>query len=171
MDAWFALHIHSRREKLIQSALESHGLAQFLPTYKLRKSRSQVVEKSLFPGYLFSRFNPVRRLPVLLIPGVLRILSDEFSRPIPVPDEEIERLRAAVASLLPISPWQYTAQGERVSIESGPMAGYEGIVQRMKSANSCRVILTVELLRRSVAVEVDADALRPLKPQPLRLAA
>lgn len=147
-----------RHEVLVTDHLSGKGYEWFLPLYKSRKRWSDRVKESelpLFPGYLFCRFNPQDRLPILKTPGVTQIVG--YNRiPVAVDENEIEAIRALVDSGVPNFPCAYLDVGSRVRIESGALRGIEGILTDLKGKR--RLVLSVTLLQRSVAVEIDSDA-------------
>jgi transcription antitermination factor NusG len=160
---WYAVQVHSRKEQLIASQLETRSLECFLPKYKsLRKwsDRTKEVEQALFPGYVFCRFDYDQRQPVVTTTGVLQIVGNG---PTPIADSEITALQAAVASGLSSQPWPYLEVGERVRVTYGHLAGLEGILVNFKGNH--RVVLSVTLLQRSVAMEVDLSWLTPVPEQ------
>lgn len=153
---WFALHVRSRREKCVADHLLGKGYELFLPLYECRKrwsDRIRQVEAPLFPGYLFCRFNPLNRLPILKTPWVIRVVGYNHS-PIPVDETEISAIRALVASGVPSQPCPFLKVGDRVRIESGPLRGLEGILTKFKGTH--RLVVSIALLQRSVAVEIDS---------------
>lgn len=158
---WFALQVRTRHEAGVAAHLQGMGYEDFLPLYKTRtrwSDRTKEVETPLFPGYLFCRFDPQNRLPILKTPGVIQIVG--YSRqPIPVEETEIDAIQALVASGIPSQPWPYLEVGEKVRIESGPLRGREGILMEFKGTH--RLILSVALLQRSVAVEIEAALVKP----------
>lgn len=161
-ELWFALQTRRNREKIVGEILRGKGYEEFVPTYRSRRKwsdRLKELELPLFPGYVFCRFNPSRRLPVLTTPGVLSVVG-HGRVPVPVEDAEIEAIRSVVASHLRLEPWPYLCVGEWVAIESGSLAGLSGILLEVRK--SCRLVVSVNLLQRSVAVEVDRDWVRPL---------
>jgi transcription antitermination factor NusG len=163
---WYAVRTAGGREKAVASQLQSKGYEEFLPLYRSRRQwcdRVKELEMALFPGYLFCRFDFNHRLPILITPGVQMIVGTG-KLPTPVSDAEIEALRRVIASGAPAEPHEYLAVGQRVRIREGSLAGIEGILAEAK--NSWRMILSVELLRRSVAVEVDRAVLSPVGPPP-----
>lgn len=165
---WFAVRTAAGREKAVAGQLQSKGYEEFLPLYRSRRQwcdRVKELETALFPGYLFCKFDFNQRLPILITPGVQMIFGAGML-PTPVSDAEIEALRRVIASGAPAEPHDYLAVGQRVRIREGSLAGVEGILAEAK--NSWRMVLSVELLRRSVAVEVDRAALAPVGPSPLR---
>ena len=122
---------------------------------------SKDLDAPLFPGYIFGWFPLRDRVRVVRTPGVVRIVG--FAGfPAPVTEQEIEDGRAALDSRLPIGPWPYLPKaGGRVRIERGPLRGVEGTLLREGSA--LRLALGVELLQRSLAVEVDSEMIGPIR--------
>ncbi len=152
---WYALQCWLRKESLIAAQLEGQGFECFLPKYKSVREwsdRKKEVEQPLFPGYLFCRFDYTRRRPVVVTPGVLQIVGCGRT-PMPIEDREIEAIQIAVASGIPSQPWPYLEVGEKVRIHTGKLSGLEGILVNFKGNH--RVVLSVSLLQRSVALEVD----------------
>jgi transcription antitermination factor NusG len=158
---WFAVRTAAGREKSVASQLQSKGYETFLPLYRSKRQwcdRVKELELALFPGYLFGRFDFNQRLPILITPGVQMIVGTG-KLPTPVGDAEMEALRRVIESGTPAEPHDYLSAGQRVRIRAGALAGLEGILVEAK--NSWRMILSVDLLRRSVAVEVDRAVLAP----------
>jgi len=140
---------------MIAAQLEGQGFECFLPKYKsLREwsDRKKEVEQPLFPGYLFCRFDYSQRRPVVVTPGVLQVVGCGRT-PTPIEDREMEAIQIAVASGVPGQPWPYLEVGEKVRIHTGKLSGLEGILVNFKGNH--RVVLSVTLLQRSVALEVD----------------
>jgi transcription antitermination factor NusG len=165
---WFALQVRTRQEAGVAQQLNGQGYERFLPLYKLRKrwsDRIKEVDAPLFPGYLFCRFNPQDRLPILKTPGVIQIVGFN-NGPAVVDESEIRSIQTLVATGAPHQPWPFLATGDRVRIESGPLLGLEGILIDVKRVH--RLILSVTLLQRSVAVEIDSalvTAISPTRPR------
>src|SRR5208282_196620 len=154
---WFALQVRSRFEKNVASFLDGKGYEWFLPTYRSRRrwsDRMKDVELPLFPGYLFCRFNPQERLPILKTPGLISIVSTA-KIPTAVDEAEIVALRTLVSSGLPRQPWPYLQVGQRVRIEYGALSGLEGILLQHKGHD--RIVLSVTLLQRSVSAEIESS--------------
>jgi len=152
---WFALQVRGQYENIVTAHLGGMGYEWFLPLYKSRRrwsDRYKEMEQPLFPGYLFCRLNPLNRLPILMIPGVARIVGIAKS-PIAIDETEITAIQAAIRSGLPSQPWPFLQIGRRVRIECGPLCGLEGILLNFKGEH--RLVLSVTLLQRSVAVDVD----------------
>jgi transcription antitermination factor NusG len=160
---WYALTVKPRHERATARSLDSKGLEQFSPLYRARRrwcDRIKELETELFPGYVFCRFSYEERLLVLKTPGVTSIVGFG-GRPVAVDDREIEAIRAVVASGLPVQPWPYLRVGQRVRIEQGCLEGVVGIVLRDRDA--FRVLINVEILQRTVAVEIDRSLLTPIE--------
>lgn len=159
---WFAIQVKARCEKVVAHALHCKGYEEFLPLCHARRcwsDRVRDVELPLFPGYLFCRLDPSRRLPVLTTPGVGAIVSCGRA-PAPVDPAEVEAIQNVVRSGAPAAPWPYLDIGERVRIEAGPLRGLEGILLRLK--NSQRLVVGVRLLQRSIAVEIEEGWVVPV---------
>jgi len=147
--------VRSNREKTASLLLENVGYECFLPTSKYRRrwsDRMKETEVPLFPGYLFCRMNPHNRLPVLMTPGVIQIVG-VGTTPIPVEEGEIAAIQRVGKSGLSTMPWPYLEVGDAVRIEDGPLRGMNGLIVKIKSG--LKLVLSVSLLQRSVAVEVD----------------
>jgi len=167
---WFALQVRTRYERNVASILSGKGYEWFLPTYMSRRrwsDRVKELELPLFPGYLFCRFNPLERLPILKTPGLISIVGTAKT-PIPVEASEITALRTLVTSDLSRQPWPYLKVGQRVRIECGALAGLEGILLQVKGRD--RIILSVSLLQRSVAAEIESSWVTPIHSHPLKRA-
>lgn len=158
---WFAIQVRTQHERGVAEFLGGKGYEWFLPVYKCRKrwsDRVKEVEIPLFPGYLFCRFNPLERLPILKTPGVFRIVG--YNRqPTPVDDGEIRSIQTLVSSGVPNQPWPFLHVGDKVLIESGPLRGAQGILTDFKGKH--RLIISITLLQRAVAVEIDSALVAP----------
>jgi transcription antitermination factor NusG len=168
---WFALRVKPRFEKSVATITRHKGYEEFLPLYQCRRrwsDRFQSVELPLFPGYIFCQLNPEFRLPLLMIPGALHFIG--IGRiPAPIDDEEIAVLQAAMRSGLWAEPWPFLDVGQRVRLAEGPLAGLEGLLIQVRKKH--RIIVSVTLLKRSVAVEIEHHWIRPLdcnRNEPLR---
>jgi transcription antitermination factor NusG len=164
---WFALHVKPRHERAVEEQLRARLLEGYSPYYLARRrwsDRVKAVEFPLFPRYVFCRFCFEDRLKVISLPSVVSIVGFGGS-PCPIPDGDVEMVKSMVASGLPVMPWPSLRIGERVRVCHGPLSGLEGILTRQKAAY--RVVVTVELLQRAVAVEVERDLIEPV-PAPKR---
>ena len=168
---WFALRVRSNCEKVVAASLKGRGYEEFLPLYRKLSRRAgpaKEIELPLFPGYVFGAFDVNRRLPVLTIPGVLHVVG--VGRvPEPIDREEMLAIERFVESGLAVEPWPFLKTGEGVLVERGPLAGLEGILVQIKSSH--RLVVSLSLLQRSVAVEIDGVCVRPLAPTTVRASA
>ncbi len=167
---WYALQVRSRRENLVSAHMSGQGIECFLPLYKsVRRwsDRIKELEQPLFPGYLFCRFDFQYRRPLLMTPGVIQIVGVGRT-PMPVDDTELEAVRQAVLSGLPNQPWPYLEIGERVRVKYGSLTGLEGVLVNFKGGH--RVVLSVTLLQRSVAMEIDLEWVTPVRESQTRRA-
>lgn len=159
---WYALRVRSRSEASVAAYLRNQGLEAFLPTYEDTRrwsDRLRRVELPLFPGYLFCRFDPLERLPILKAPGVIHVVG-VGRQPVPVDDAEIAAVQMIVRSGLPRQPWPYLQVGQRVRVESGALSGLEGVLLSLKGEH--RVVVSVTLLQRSVSLEIERSWARPI---------
>jgi transcription antitermination factor NusG len=160
---WFAVRVRSNYERTAAVHLRERGYEEFSPSYKVERrwsDRKKTIEKFLFPGYVFSRLDPLNRLPVLTVPGVVGLVG-LGKTPSPIPDHEIENIRTMVQSGLLVQPWPFLEVGQRVVIERGPLTSVEGILQDIKG--KFRLVVSIALLQRSVSAEVDRDWVRPVR--------
>jgi len=159
---WFALRVRSRYEHTVATHLQGRGYESFLPLYTCRRrwsDRFKEIELPLFPGYVFCQFDSLNRLPILSIPGVVHVVG--FGKtPVPIDESEITAIQAAVKSGLPSLPWPFLEIGHRVRIEYGPLCGVQGILLGFRGHQ--RLVLSVTLLKRSVAVHVDEAWVQPM---------
>ena len=153
-----------RHEMSVADHLQGKSYEWFLPLYKTRRrwsDRVKEVSSPLFPGYLFCRFNPHDRLPILKTPGVTQIVGYNHV-PVPVDEHEIEAIRRLIASGVPNFPCAFLEVGSKVRIETGALRGLEGMLTELKGKR--RLVLSITLLQRSVAVEIDSDAVSVVRP-------
>ena len=159
---WFAVRVRSRAEKTTEASLVSRGFEIFCPTYEERRPYSDRVKKlasPLFPGYLFCKLDWADRLPVLSTPNVDYIVGFG-EEPTPVSAQEIASLQSLVEAGVEYQPHPYLKVGQRVRLEAGPLANLEGVLVNTRGVN--RLVVSVSLLQRSVATEVDSASVRPL---------
>jgi transcription antitermination factor NusG len=158
---WFAVWTRSRHENTVLQQLQEKQIEAFLPTctrWSRWKDRKKKIEWPLFPGYCFTRIDPMASLPVLKCSGVVSLISSD-GRPLPIPNEEIEAIRTLVTSELRYDPCPLIQEGARVEVVWGPLRGVVGRLVR-KGAHA-RLVLAVDLIGRAVSVEVDAADVRP----------
>ncbi len=161
---WFALRVRSKHEQVASLHLRSRGYEEFSPSYKVERQwsdRKKTSDQSLFPGYVFCRLDAHDRLPVLTVPGVVGIVGFGDG-PTSIPEEEVGRVRTMLNSGLVVMPWPFLRIGQTVLIERGPLSGVEGILQEVKG--KCRLVVSINLLQRSVSSEIDRAWVRPVKP-------
>ncbi|OFW37985.1 MAG: hypothetical protein A3J28_04420 [Acidobacteria bacterium RIFCSPLOWO2_12_FULL_60_22] len=154
-EAWHALHTRYQHEKVVAELLTRQGFETFLPLYTTVhrwKDRTKRLSLPLFPCYVFLRGGFDRRLQILKTPGVHAIV-ESAGRPGVIPELEIAAIQRAVENSLRIKPHPFLETGDWVKIKSGPLVGLEGILVRKQ--DQLRLVLSVEMLGRSVAVEVD----------------
>jgi transcription antitermination factor NusG len=159
--SWYALYTCPRHEKRVVQQIEQHRISCFLPLYRsVRrwKDRRKELELALFPGYVFVRIALQDRLRVLQLASVVRFVSFN-GRPLPLPLGEMEALMNGLRSGVRAEPHPYLTVGRRVRVKHGPLAGSQGILVRRK--DKFRVVLSLELIMRSVAVEVDEADVEP----------
>jgi transcription termination/antitermination protein NusG len=160
---WRVLWTHSNAEQLVYDQLAKKEFELFLPTVEAWCRRGGIRRLSrlpLFRGYLFLRhaMNKAAYLEVCKARGLVRVLGDRWDRLETVPDSEIAAIQRLVASRLPMLPHPYLREGQRVRITRGPLADVEGILVRMNPKKGLLVV-SVNLLQRSVAVQLDCTAL------------
>jgi transcription antitermination factor NusG len=160
--SWFGMRVRSNFERVAAQHLESRGFEPYCPSYKTEKlwsDRKKIVDQVLFPGYLFCRLDLQQRIHAMTVPGVVGLVG--FGQTFPaIPEVEIERVRAMVDSGLPVMPWPFLREGQRVLIERGPLAGVEGTL--LQSKGQFRLVVSISLLQRSVSAEIDRRWVRPI---------
>ena len=162
--AWHALYTRHQHEKAIAHALSNKGFEVFLPLYSAThpwKDRNKQLLLPLFPCYVFLRGGLERRLDFMTTPGI-HMLITSGGRPAVVPDEEIYAVRQLVEKAERVDPHPFLRSGDRVRVKSGPLIGVEGILVRKK--NLFRLVVSVEILGKSAAAEVDASMVERINP-------
>lgn len=160
---WFAAYVNSRHEKAVVRQLDERCVESFLPLYQAThrwKNGRHQVQLPLFPGYVFVRLASPERSKVLQVPGVSYIVSNH-GIPTPLPHLEIEALRNALKHGVVAQPYPYLKIGTRVEVRKGPMEGVVGVLQRWRG--QYRVVISVDLIMQSVAVEVDVSDVAPIR--------
>jgi transcription antitermination factor NusG len=167
---WYAIRVKPRHEKMVSTVLKNKGFDAFLPVYRQRRMygrRLKELEFPLFDGYVFCKFDPLLRLPILMTPSVIYIVSNG-QNVAPIAENEIAALQRAVDSHLALEPHEYLEIGDCVTITEGVLRGLNGILVKLKKSS---LILSITLLRRSVAVEVDPASVASNAPSGRALAA
>lgn len=152
---WYVLYTCVHHEKKVAEQISRRNFSCFLPLYRTVrrwKDRRKELELALFPGYVFVRMSLQHKLKVLELPGVVNLVSFN-GQPAVLPANEIEALRDRLSKSLKVEPHPYLRRGRRVRVRTGALEGLEGIVVRRK--DRCRVVFSIDLIQRSLAVEVD----------------
>ncbi len=161
---WYAAYTCANHEKRVREQLEQRSVESFLPVYETVrrwKDRRMRLQLPLFPGYVFVRMVIVDRLRVLQVPGVVRLVG--FNGQLAaLPDEEIEALKKGLAGGVHAQPHPFLTAGRRVRVKRGPFEGSQGILLRRKG--KLRLVLSIELIVRSVVIDIDIADVEPLIP-------
>jgi transcription antitermination factor NusG len=156
------LYVRSRHEKTVENSLRVKGYSVFSPSYRTKRKRVDriaEIEVALFPGYVFCQFDTNKRLPILMTPGVVGVVS-RGNRAEPVDDREIASIRTVALAGRPVQPWPFLRIGQRIRLQAGPLAGAEGIFLRVK--DECHLVVSITLLQRAVSVVIENEAVAPL---------
>lgn len=159
---WYAAYTCARHEKRVAEQLRARSIDTFLPLYRAGrrwKNGPAIVHLPLFPGYVFVRIALRDRREVLHVPSVVRLVGFD-GQPAAIPDQEIEGLQQLLAGALRAEPHPYLSVGRRVRVRGGPLEGTEGVILRRK--NSAKLVISLELIQRSVAVELEEAYLQPV---------
>jgi len=159
---WYVAQTRSRHEKRVAQQMERKGIEHFLPLYEAVsrwKDRRVRLKLPLFTGYIFARFHLGERLRTLEIPGVARLVGFGGT-PMALPNSDMEAMRNGLSSSLRAEPHPYLTVGRRARITGGPFAGIEGVLDRKK--NNLRVVVSLDLIERSIAVDVGIADIQPL---------
>lgn len=159
---WYAVYTCANHERRVADQFVGRSVEHFLPMYesvRRWKDRKVRLQLPLFPGYLFVHMETHERLRVLQAPGVVRLVGFNGS-PTPMPDKDVERVREFLGQGLRAEPHPYLQAGRRARVVHGPLAGMEGIILRRK--NRSRLVLSFDLIQRSMAIEIDETDLAPV---------
>jgi transcription antitermination factor NusG len=159
---WYGLRVRSNFEQQVSSLLRAKGVEEYLPCYTVRRPWSDRVRQlrvPLFPGYVFCHMALESRPFVLATTGVVGIAGNQ-NQPLPIPDHEMSAVKRMVESKSAVEPWPFLRIGQRVRVHRGPLSGIEGFLLRLKSSH--KLVVSVTLLGRSVASEIDAAYVKPL---------
>ena len=158
---WYAAYTSANHEKRVVLQLTERSVEHFLPLYesvRRWKDRKMRIQLPLFPGYVFVRLALRDRLRVLQVPGVARLVGFD-GMPCALPDAEVEAMQTCLARQVELKPHPYLQIGRRVRVAKGPLQGLQGILVRKK--NSTRFVISLDLIMRSVAVEIEANEVEP----------
>ena len=166
-EPWYALWLRSHYEYTVAEQLSARGFHAFLPeipVWSKAPGAKRTIRTPMFPGYLFVRDTLAkdRYLDLLKVRGIVRVLEDGWSRLTPVPSEDIDAIQRLAAADVVVSPHALLQQGDRVRVLAGPLSGLEGIFLQDKPSKG-RLVVSVTLLGRSVAVDMDCAAVEPLR--------
>lgn len=163
--AWYVIHAQTRKEREVETALQRQGLAIFLPMVTVpsrRRDRKVTLRVPLFPGYLFinAKLNTKIIHKIIKAHYVFRLLGN--GRPAPIAEAEVAAIENIVSGDRPYYPWTFLEKGKRVTVIEGPLAGVEGIILE-KRQQKRRLVVSVDLFRRSMAVELDDEIVEELR--------
>jgi transcription antitermination factor NusG len=159
---WHALYTRHQHEKTVAQILADKGCDVFLPLVHAShqwRDRAKLLRLPLFPSYVFIRGGFERQLQIFTTPGIINVVG-WAGHPASIPQEQIEAVRRMIESQLPVEPHAFLQCGDRVVVEVGPLKGIEGVLTRKK--NVCRLVVSVEMLGRSAAIEIDISCVRKL---------
>jgi len=162
---WYALNVRHQHERQTERVLQSQGWETLVPSYRSRRQwsdRVKEIELPLFSGSVFCRFSLGDRVRVEDTPGVAQIVKFN-GLAAALDDREIDEIRTMLAAKVRLSPWPYLKAGDRVRVERGPLRGLEGTL--LRDSGEARLVVSVELLQRSIAAEVDPEMVVPLRVQ------
>ena len=167
--SWYAVWTHSHCENLVRQQLAAKGFHPFLPemqTWSKRLGSMRLIRTPMFPGYLFVQeaLNRKRYVELLQVRGIVRILEHGWDKLTPIPDDEIDAIQRIVRADVPVLPCVHLRQGDRVRVREGALMGLEGIFLQDKPTKG-RLVVSVTMLGRSVAVEVECTAIEACAPQ------
>lgn len=154
---WYAVRVRSNFEQICAAGIQNRGFETFLPSYQVRRKwsdRVKTIQRPLFPGYLFCRFDASIRSEIAQSPGVVHIVGSGREI-LPVDQVELNYIRTVVMARVAASPYPFLKSGQRILIQNGPLAGIEGVLESIKGIDT--LIVSITLLQRSVAVEVAAE--------------
>ncbi len=157
---WYAVHVKSRHEFRVYERLTGAGINTFLPSMKRLskwKDRNKLVEFPLFPGYLFVQIDKGHdsRITILKTQSVVRILGTVTGEPEPVPEEQIQSLMKIIDAGVPLDPYPYLQEGQRIRIKRGPLAGIEGLL--VEKTGQQKLVLSIDILSQSTSVTIQAS--------------
>lgn len=156
-ESWYAIQVRPRYERLVDELLSEKSVETFLPLHEKRRRWSDRLKRlqcPLIPGYVFARFRLLEKHVVVTTSGIVRIIG-AGNTPLPVSEKEIAALQQVVRHGVPVQPHEYLSVGDSVCLQRGPLCGVSGIL--IRKCGDYRLVVSVNLLRRSVAVEVDSD--------------
>jgi transcription termination/antitermination protein NusG len=161
-NAWVAVQVKLNREHVVSAILRRAGYEEFLPLYCPRSPGTTASrERPLFPGYLFCRYTTRIAYRIVQAPGVIRLVGESHA-PLPVDEHEITAIQRVVRSGIYNEPWRFAEPGARVRIRVGPLCGLEGTLVTVRNVD--RLIISVTLLQRAIAVTVRGTEVEMIEP-------
>ena len=165
LSLWYCVHTRSHHEDVVYQRLSAKNIHAFLPkmeVWSTRRDRRKKIQKALFSGYLFvyENLSPQTHLEILKTPGLVKILGNE-SGPQPVPEIQIESIQKIMNGKSAVSPFPYLKEGQLIRIVDGPLKGCEGFLLK-KQAEKEKLIISVDLLKRSVSIEIEGASIEPV---------
>jgi len=154
---WYALYTKSRHEKSIHLELAKRNMESYLPLRKIKRrwsDRTMIVEEPLFKSYVFVKMYLENKTDVLRAKGAVRFVTIQ-GKPVPIADTVMNSLKNILSHEIALDPFPYLDTGMRVSVRGGIFKGVEGYVIR-KDRKRCRVVISVDALKVSLSIEVDA---------------
>jgi transcription elongation factor/antiterminator RfaH len=161
-ERWYVLYTRPRHEKAVAEQLARRQVESFLPLREVLsrwKDRRKLVQLPLFPSYVFVRTTLMRKREVVSADGVVCMVNFHGTAA-PIPDEQIEAVREICLTKLPCDPYPYLTEGRWVRVIRGPLGGLTGILVKKKGTH--RLVISVDILQKSVSVEIDADSAVPV---------
>lgn len=161
---WYAVYTKAKHEKKVAEGLAERQISSFLPLRRILskwKDRRKLIELPLFPGYIFVDIDLKDRIRVLRTPGVVRMVGFQDGKPVPIPREQIHAIMRFLEENANLEPYPYLEIGNRVEIIRGSFRGIRGILVRKKKGY--RFVISVDLIRQSAAIEIDAEDVVPVK--------
>ena len=161
---WYAIYTRSRYEKIVDHALKLREIESFLPLRNIQsqwKDRRKWIQKPLFPGYLFIHMQLRELGRVRIIRGVVQVVGNGFEAA-PVPDEQIQAVRQMVEGPYQVEAWPWLKKGRRVRVIVGPLAGLETYIVERKEKGTVHLVVNIDILGRSLAVEIDPSCVEPI---------
>jgi transcription antitermination factor NusG len=161
---WVAVQVKTGHESMVAQYFNFNGTEHFLPYSRAVhqwSDRKKMIQKPLFPGYLFCLYNDIRRAGIVKTPSVIRVIGFGMT-PEAVDSRELEAIRRVATSELECRATDLLSEGDPVTIHSGPLKGLQGLVVEVRGPK-CRFVVSVTILSRSVAVEVDSSSIYPVQ--------
>jgi transcriptional antiterminator NusG len=164
--SWNVLHVVANHEKQVAKHLSARSVEHYLPVYSERsqwKDRRVEIERPLFKGYVFIRYNPLARLAVLTTPGVIRLLGEGQSQI--VSSEELDRIREGLASGCRLRPHPFISVGSRVRVRDGIFGGVTGVVTELRQ--QCKIVIGLASIQQCFSLELGFDEVEVMSEAPL----